>query len=209
MAKNESKDLARVYASKGTISTINKMATKFDRHGYEIIDGAIQYFSKAGFDPCEMLNVEAPAEEMKKLRNSIVAFFKKHESEYLNPLVGKLDTAISVLVETVRGLPQQEKKQVTPALPANSGLQTDQSIKSELKFVMPDMEEDDESKTVQNEPAPLNSLQFTIALEKKDNEIKYLKQAISGLANRFQKKGDSYTITISKIEFEQFLEQGR
>jgi hypothetical protein len=197
--EKENSITVQVRIPKETSANISKLSKKFDLYGYEVVDFAIKYFVKTGYNPSEMTTIETPAEEMKKLRNSIVSFYKKHESEFLTPLINRLDSATMTLVEFLK-----DRKGAQPLKSTETKSTPSTIAKSVGLFALPDsaLEEDSEMINLSNNNNEM--LNATIALEKKDNEIKFLRVAIADTVKKFDRKGDNFQLTLTKIEFEEF-----
>lgn len=208
--KNASDSYAKIRVSESTASDLVKLASKHNRFAYEIADGAIRYFSKSGYNPCDMENIETPAEELKKLKNTVISFIRKQESDYIKPLVGKLDTAVSLLVEVARKVPNANEGRATEIERAFvEKLQGNKpSTKSAGGFLLPGSAADQESVTLNEEPKPTvtEDTNYAIAIEKRDNEILRLKSSLRELISRFARKGDSYSLSISRQEKESIEE---
>lgn len=161
-----------------------------------------------------MDNIEAPAEELKKLKNTVVSFIRKQESDYIKPLVGKLDTAVSLLVEVARKAPGLNQSAVSGTKPFLLEKQKDtkSSTTSAAGFLLPgSASEGPESVTTDKDQTSVDSMDtnFRIAMEKKDNEIQRLKTSLRELVSRFTKRGDSYMLSISRQEKESIAENCR
>ncbi len=180
MKTNNGKGLVQLWVAEPTKKTVKKLAEKFDRYEYEFIHDAVEYFEKSGYNPAEMEGVEAPAEEMKKLRNTFISFMRKQESDYLRPLVGKLDASISLLVDTVRSLPQLSKESSQPSA---SRIEKD-NIKTRVAS---------------------KETEYIIQLEKKEKELERLKEYVKSLSRKFNPRalGSGFTVTLTQLEYEE------
>jgi hypothetical protein len=190
-----------------TKGRIIKLAKKHEHYGYEIVDASVRFFEKAGYDPCDMENIEAPAEELKKLRNSIVSFFRKHETEFLTPLVDKLDASIGILVDTVRSLPKLQEPGPPEHKLGQNGANADTVKGSKHKFVLPDSAREpvDVISVVENSE---RQIELKIQLERKSQELERVKLLVKTVCEKFVKKsiGDGYACNLSRIELEELKE---
>ena len=193
MKTNNEKGLVQLWVPEPTKKTVKKLAEKFDRYEYEFVHDAVKYFEKSGYNPAEMEDVEAPAEELKKLRNAFISFMRKHESEYLRPLVDKLDASISVLVDTVKSLPRQSKETPSPKIE-----------KGKHKFILPDSAMEDAPGEIKPRVVS-KEIEYKIQWEKKEMELNRLKEYVKGLSKKFNHKtmGGGFTATLSKLEYEE------
>jgi hypothetical protein len=69
----------------------------------------VDFFDKTGFDPLQS-DVESPAAEMKKLRNSLVSFIRKQEKDLLIPMMDRVDEMVKTMAVVVKDSPSLEAK---------------------------------------------------------------------------------------------------
>ncbi len=74
--------------------TIARLAKKFDMSLVDFMEAMAKYFEITGLNPKDQV-VLSPAEELKKLRDTLVSFMRKQENDFIKPTFGKMDTLIA------------------------------------------------------------------------------------------------------------------
>ena len=77
--------------------TIARLAKKFDMSLVDFMEAMAKYFEITGLNPKDQV-VLSPAEELKKLRDTLVSFLRKQENDFIKPTFGKMDTLIARFV---------------------------------------------------------------------------------------------------------------
>ena len=77
--------------------TIARLAKKFDMSLVDFMEAMAKYFEITGLNPKDQV-VLSPAEELKKLRDTLVSFMRKQENDFIKPTFGKMDTLIARFV---------------------------------------------------------------------------------------------------------------
>jgi hypothetical protein len=63
----------------------------------DFMEAMAKYFEITGLNPKDQV-VLSPAEELKKLRDTLVSFMRKQENDFIKPTFGKMDTLIARFV---------------------------------------------------------------------------------------------------------------
>jgi hypothetical protein len=110
----------RMWLTNDTIIRIKALHERLKPiHKYEIVESCVKFFSDKGYDPrgynddlpaLELFNLKSEIlksnqESIKSsndLRDEFVRFIRTHEKKHLNPVVTKLDSAVSILIEFLR-----------------------------------------------------------------------------------------------------------
>ncbi len=79
----------RIYES--DFNRLNDLCNKYDLSKTELIEAVISYFKKTDLDPREPTNA---TKEIIKLKNTLISFIRKQETDKLNPLIRKQDLLI-------------------------------------------------------------------------------------------------------------------
>ena len=77
--------------------TIARLAKKFDMSLVDFMEAMAKYFEITGLNPKDQV-ILSPAEELKKLRDTLVSFMRKQENDFIKPTFGKMDTLIARFV---------------------------------------------------------------------------------------------------------------
>jgi len=77
--------------------TIARLAKKFDMSLVDFLEAMAKYFEVTGVNPKDQV-ILSPAEELKKLRDTLVSFMRKQENDFIKPTFGKMDTLIARFV---------------------------------------------------------------------------------------------------------------
>lgn len=77
--------------------TIARLAKKFDMSLVDFMEAMAKYFEVTGVNPKDQV-ILSPAEEIKKLRDTLVSFMRKQENDFIKPTFGKMDTLIARFV---------------------------------------------------------------------------------------------------------------
>ncbi len=83
-----------------TKTTIARLAKKFDMSLVDFLDAMAKYFEVTGVNPKDQV-ILSPAEEIKKLRDTLVSFMRKQESDFIKPTFGKMDTLIARFIKYI------------------------------------------------------------------------------------------------------------
>ncbi len=81
-----------------TKKTIVRLAKKFEYSQVEFLKAMAIYFDKTGVNPRD-LKILSPAEELKKLRDTLIGFIRTQEQEYIKPTFGKMDVLMARFVD--------------------------------------------------------------------------------------------------------------
>jgi hypothetical protein len=80
--------------------TIARLAKKFDMSLVDFLDAMAKYFEVTGVNPKDQV-ILSPAEELKKLRDTLVSFMRKQENDFIKPTFGKMDTLIARFIKYI------------------------------------------------------------------------------------------------------------
>jgi hypothetical protein len=80
--------------------TIARLAKKFDMSLVDFMEAMAKYFEITGLNPKDQV-VLSPAEELKKLRDTLVSFMRKQENDFIKPTFGKMDTLIARFIKYI------------------------------------------------------------------------------------------------------------
>ena len=80
--------------------TIARLAKKFDMSLVDFLDAMAKYFEVTGVNPKDQV-ILSPAEEIKKLRDTLVSFMRKQENDFIKPTFGKMDTLIARFIKYI------------------------------------------------------------------------------------------------------------
>lgn len=89
-------EFVKINIKPDTREKLNKLSKLHQRRMYIFLNDAVNFFDRTGFDPLEC-EVQSPAEEMKKLRNSLVSFIRKQEKDLLIPMVDRVDEMVKTM----------------------------------------------------------------------------------------------------------------
>jgi len=79
---------------------IARLAKKFDMSLVDFMEAMAKYFEITGLNPKDQV-VLSPAEELKKLRDTLVSFMRKQENDFIKPTFGKMDTLIARFIKYI------------------------------------------------------------------------------------------------------------
>jgi ferritin len=94
-----------------TKNAADRLAEKYNMNLLEFYDAMDSYFDKTGLNPKDMV-VLSPAEELKKFRDTIIAFMRKQEKDFIMPVFSRIDTVAMLLTNYLHengNLPAAEK----------------------------------------------------------------------------------------------------
>jgi hypothetical protein len=80
--------------------TIARLAKKFDMSLVDFLDAMAKYFEVTGVNPKDQV-ILSPADEIKKLRDTLVSFMRKQENDFIKPTFGKMDTLIARFIKYI------------------------------------------------------------------------------------------------------------
>jgi hypothetical protein len=80
--------------------TIARLAKKFDMSLVDFLDAMAKYFEVTGLNPKDQV-ILSPAEELKKLRDTLISFMRKQENDFIKPTFGKMDTLIARFIKYI------------------------------------------------------------------------------------------------------------
>jgi len=80
--------------------TIVRLAKKFDMSLVDFLDAMAKYFEVTGVNPKDQV-ILSPAEELKKLRDTLISFMRKQENDFIKPTFGKMDTLIARFIKYI------------------------------------------------------------------------------------------------------------
>jgi len=101
-----------------TKKVTSRLAKKHSLNMLDFMEAMAQYFDTTGVNPKDM-QVLSPAEELKKLRDTLVSFMRKQENDFIKPTFGKMDTLIARFI-----------KYIEEEAPKNGDAATQNKIKS-------------------------------------------------------------------------------
>lgn len=160
-----------------------ELCKKYERKQVMFAEQVFNYMKITGYDPADTEQV-TPAEEIKKLRNTVVSFMRKQESEILKPMVGKVDEAISVLAQFIR---------------------EEREAKYKLIIDEPEPKQPDTHPSrSQAQDSEFDTLK--IANEKLKKENLRLKETLRELEGKLKEKRSKYTLELTKVEYQQLFE---
>jgi len=116
-------DFVKINVKPETREKLNKLSKLHQRRMYIFLEQVVDFFDRTGFDPLQS-DVESPAAEMKKLRNSLVSFIRKQEKDLLIPMMDRVDEMVKTMAVVVKDSPSLEAKKniQQPSIPkSNSG----------------------------------------------------------------------------------------
>lgn len=212
--KKEVKDekYIRVLMRRSTHKVLVSISKKFDIPNIDLLDNTLLFLHKSGFDPKE-IDVTSPAAEVKKLRSTVISFMKTQEKEILFPMVNKLDGAVSILVEFLKeanpSLIKRESQNVVFPVKDSEQVGTTGKFKipTSLKTneVVPEITQPSQDKIVESDKLIKENFNLQVSIEKKDKEIKRLKELINSFSNKITPKsfGSGYSIEITKEEIDE------
>jgi hypothetical protein len=87
-------DYASIKIKSKTKSSADRLMKKFEMNGLEFYDSVMEYFEVTGVNPKDQV-ILSPAEELKKLRDTIVSFMRKQEKDFIVPTFGHIETLIA------------------------------------------------------------------------------------------------------------------
>ena len=87
-------DYASIKIKSKTKSSADRLMKKFEMNGLEFYDSVMEYFEVTGVNPKDQI-ILSPAEELKKLRDTIVSFMRKQEKDFIVPTFGHIETLIA------------------------------------------------------------------------------------------------------------------
>jgi hypothetical protein len=87
-------DYASIKIKSKTKSSADRLMKKFEMNGLEFYDSVMEYFEITGVNPKDQI-ILSPAEELKKLRDTIVSFMRKQEKDFIVPTFGHIETLIA------------------------------------------------------------------------------------------------------------------
>ena len=142
--------------------TIARLAKKFDMSLVDFLDAMAKYFEITGLNPKDQV-VLSPAEELKKLRDTLVSFMRKQENDFIKPTFGKMDTLIARFVKYI--------EEEAPKNAYTEGQSKFKNVVTSSKIATGDNKETQENENING---GLNSEQYKILLEKHEVlELKY------------------------------------
>jgi hypothetical protein len=83
-----------------TKKTIDRLAKKHEKSLVDFTEDMASYFDKTGVNPND-LQILSPAEELKKFRDTIIAFLRKQEKEFILPVFSRVDTLAIRLIKYI------------------------------------------------------------------------------------------------------------
>jgi hypothetical protein len=102
-------DFVKINVKPETREKLNKLSKLHQRRMYIFLEQAVDFFDRTGFDPLQS-DVESPAAEMKKLRNSLVSFIRKQEKDLLVPMMDRVDEMVKTMAVVMKDRPSIEVK---------------------------------------------------------------------------------------------------
>jgi len=76
-----------------TKSAVSQLSKKFEMTQVAFLDATMKFMKKTGVNPKDF-EVLSPAEEIKKLRDTLVSFMRKQEKDFILPVFGQMETLI-------------------------------------------------------------------------------------------------------------------
>jgi len=102
-------DFVKINVKPETREKLNKLSKLHQRRMYLFLEQAVDFFDRTGYDPLQS-DVESPAAEMKKLRNSLVSFIRKQEKDLLVPMMDRVDEMVKTMAVVLKNNPSMEVK---------------------------------------------------------------------------------------------------
>jgi len=111
---------------------IDRLADKYEMNQKDFAEAMAKYFDTTGVNPKDM-QVLSPAEELKKLRDTLVSFIRKQENDFIKPTFGKMDTLIARFVTYIEE--EAPKRGDVPGQNKVKSLALSDNANKEEKFV--------------------------------------------------------------------------
>lgn len=208
--KLDSEKYTQVLIRKETHKLLKSMHKKFNLSLLDILDNSLNFVNKMGFDPKDLELSTSPANEIKKLRTTVISFMRTQEKDVLFPMVNKLDAAVSILVEFLKDAnPSLINRNVVNPITSNQSETAPSSGTSKFKIPSSVNVKDESVHSPIQKPIDdslkTENFNLLVANEKKDKEIKILKGLISNFSNKITPKtiGTGYNIIITKEELDE------
>lgn len=83
-----------------TKNVADKLAKKFSISLVDLFESSMDYFVITGIDPRDQI-ILAPADELKKLRNTLVSFIRQQEKEFIKPVFSRVDMVMGRFLDYV------------------------------------------------------------------------------------------------------------
>lgn len=80
--------------------TISRLAKKHEKSLVDFVEEMANYFDKTGVNPNDLV-VLSPAEELKKLRDTIIAFMRKQEKDFILPVFSRVDSLAAKFIDYI------------------------------------------------------------------------------------------------------------
>jgi hypothetical protein len=83
-----------------TKKVTSRLAKKHSLNMLDFMEAMAEYFDTTGVNPKDQV-ILSPAEELKKLRDTLVSFMRKQENDFIKPTFGKMDTLIARFIKYI------------------------------------------------------------------------------------------------------------
>jgi hypothetical protein len=83
-----------------TKKVTTRLAEKHEMNMLDFMHAMANYFDKTGVNPRDM-QILSPAEELKKFRDTIIAFLRKQEKDFILPVFSRVDTLAARFIQYI------------------------------------------------------------------------------------------------------------
>ena len=90
-------EISNLKVAKETKEIIDNLVKKHGGKQRDFLHKMVVYFQNTGTNPDTFL-MPSPAEEIKKLRDSLIGFMRKQESDFIKPTFGKMNSVLEMVV---------------------------------------------------------------------------------------------------------------
>ncbi|MEM6768058.1 MAG: BfmA/BtgA family mobilization protein [Bacteroidota bacterium] len=94
-------DLVIIKGKRTSRTLLGELANQHHLKQYEFLDYALVFFKQTGHDPREA-EISSPAEELKKLRNTLVSFIRRQEKDILLPMMDRVEETLKLQVKHIQ-----------------------------------------------------------------------------------------------------------
>ncbi len=196
----ENNRYAVIKVNPATKERFEKLCERYNYPKVEMAEKIFHFMEVTGYHPDDT-TVQTPGEEIKKLRNTLVSFMRKQESDILKPMVNQMDEAVQMLVRFVKTYDGESSGFPSPKLPQ---IQTE---KQPLPQVSPATQLN--KKPIEKKEENLEKPASTDLLAEKEAEIKDLKARLKQLSGALTHKATgmdrAYVLNISKSDFQRLF----
>ena len=133
-------DITNLKVTKETKAIIDELVKKYGGKQRDFLHKMAVFFKNTGTNPDTFL-MPSPAEEIKKLRDTLISFMRKQESDFIKPTFGKMNSVLEMVVHFMDdekqkkgddfGIKKDLKTEVKKPLVVDSSVQTPAAIDSQ------------------------------------------------------------------------------